>query len=52
MIGKVIRKIVPSLRRFVYNRGMRPKQGSILYSPSLNLIHRLHDYHRTQIKRK
>jgi hypothetical protein len=51
MISNLARKIIPALRRFVYNRGLRPKQGSILYSPSLNLIHSLHDY-RKHLKRK
>ena len=26
-------------RRWIYNRGFRPKRGSIFYSPSLALIH-------------
>jgi hypothetical protein len=45
------RKIFPALRTFVYNHGMRPKHGSLLYSPTLNLIHLALDV-KKKLKRK
>lgn len=34
----LVSKILPALRVFAYNHGMRPKYGSPLFSPSLNVI--------------
>jgi hypothetical protein len=37
-------KILPALRGFAYRHGMRPKRGSILFSPSLDIIYGLKQY--------
>jgi hypothetical protein len=37
-------KILPALRTFVYRRGLRPKRGSLLFSPSLDIIYGLKQY--------
>jgi hypothetical protein len=37
-------KILPALRVFVYRRGLRPKRGSFLFSPSLDVIYGLKQY--------
>ncbi len=44
-------KVLPALRSFVYRRGLRPKRGSLLFSPSLDVIFGLKQYVK-HIKRK
>ncbi|WGH21748.1 hypothetical protein SEA_INKED_63 [Arthrobacter phage Inked] len=52
MIRKtLVNKILPALRQFVYRRGLRPKRGSILFNPSLDVIYGLKQYVK-HIKRK
>jgi len=44
-------KILPAVRIFVYKRGFRPKRGSLLFSPSLDVIFGLKQYVK-HLKRK
>lgn len=44
------RKVFPALRCFIYKHGLRPKSGSVFFSPSLNLIYSITDHRKKHLK--
>jgi hypothetical protein len=50
LFARTLVSVIVVIRHQAYRRGLRPKQGSLFFSPSLSIIYGLRDF-RKQIKR-
>ena len=48
--AKIAAKLLVAARNFIYKRGLRPKRGSLLYSPSLEALYVLKKFLKHQRK--